>query len=141
MMTFSPTRSDSTVGKGSVRTSAIGSMWSATTPHDEPRCSHRARPDRAGGSSPGATPADCRALRCAARIAFGVRPEPGRSVMGTACLLDVHRGIETRPVFYPMHQLPPYREPGGAYPNADYCASRGICLPTHGRLTDADIER
>src|SRR4029078_9009740 len=36
------------------------------------------------GSSPGATPADCRALRCAARIAFGVRPEPGRSVMGTA---------------------------------------------------------
>jgi len=40
-----------------------------------------------------------------------------------------------------MHQLPPYREPGGAYPNADYCASRGICLPTHGRLTDADIER
>jgi perosamine synthetase len=51
------------------------------------------------------------------------------------------QGIETRPVFYPMHQLPPYREPGGAYPNADYCASRGICLPTHGRLTDADIER
>jgi perosamine synthetase len=51
------------------------------------------------------------------------------------------QGIETRPVFYPMHQLPPYREPGGAYPNGDYCASRGICLPTHGRLTDADIER
>jgi perosamine synthetase len=51
------------------------------------------------------------------------------------------QGIETRPAFYPMHQMPPYREPGGTYANADYCAARGISLPTHGRLRDADIER
>src|ERR1700687_90480 len=51
-------------------------------------------------------------------------------------------GIETRPVFYPMHVLPPYMdaEPG-KFPNADFCSSRGINLPTHGRLSEADIDR
>ena len=51
-------------------------------------------------------------------------------------------GIETRPVFYPMHVMPPYldRVPN-KYPNADFCSSRGINLPTHGRLTEADIDR
>ena len=50
-------------------------------------------------------------------------------------------GIETRPVFYPMHLLPPYREDPTLYPNATRCASRGINLPTHGLLTEADVER
>jgi len=52
------------------------------------------------------------------------------------------RGIETRPVFYPMHVLPPYRDTaGGPFPRADLCASRGINLPTHGRLTEQDMDR
>jgi perosamine synthetase len=52
------------------------------------------------------------------------------------------RGIETRPVFYPMHVLPPYRDTaGGPFPRADLCASRGINLPTHGRLTELDMDR
>jgi perosamine synthetase len=52
------------------------------------------------------------------------------------------RGIETRPVFYPMHTLPPYRATaGGPYPRADLCSSRGINLPTHGRLTEQDMDR
>jgi perosamine synthetase len=49
-------------------------------------------------------------------------------------------GVETRPVFYPMHVLPPYAETG-AYPNADWCAGRGLSLPSHGGLTDDDLDR
>lgn len=51
-------------------------------------------------------------------------------------------GIETRPVFYPMHVMPPYfDDTPGKYPNADFCSARGINLPTHGRLSEADIDR
>jgi perosamine synthetase len=50
-------------------------------------------------------------------------------------------GIETRPVFYPMHLLPPYREDPTLYPNATLCASRGMNFPTHHALTEADVER
>jgi perosamine synthetase len=49
-------------------------------------------------------------------------------------------GIETRPVFYPMHQMPPYHA-AAAYPVADTRASRGITLPMHQALCGADIER
>jgi perosamine synthetase len=53
--------------------------------------------------------------------------------------LDV-MGIETRPVFYPMHLLPPYQEPS-SYPVADLWAQRGINLPTHQGLTLDDVKR
>lgn len=49
------------------------------------------------------------------------------------------KGIETRPVFYPMHVMPPYREPDGAYPVAEDLARRGVSLPTHGLLTEDDV--
>lgn len=49
-------------------------------------------------------------------------------------------GIETRPVFYPMHVLPPYREES-VFPVADLWAQRGINLPTHQNLTRDDIHR
>lgn len=49
-------------------------------------------------------------------------------------------GIETRPVFYPMHVLPPYQEPA-AYPVADTWAQRGINLPTHQFLNESDVRR
>jgi perosamine synthetase len=49
-------------------------------------------------------------------------------------------GIETRPVFYPMHVLPPYRIEGHLYPIADHLASRGISLPSHGVLCDDDMD-
>ena len=49
-------------------------------------------------------------------------------------------GIETRPVFYPMHVLPPYKE-DTAYPVADEWAQRGINLPTHQGLTQEDVQR
>ncbi|QAU24995.1 DegT/DnrJ/EryC1/StrS family aminotransferase [Dyella sp. M7H15-1] len=49
-------------------------------------------------------------------------------------------GIETRPVFYPMHVMPPYQD-NGVYPVADLWAQRGINLPTHQDLTREDVER
>jgi perosamine synthetase len=49
-------------------------------------------------------------------------------------------GIETRPVFYPMHVLPPYKEEN-SYPVADRWAQRGMNLPTHQFLTRADVDR
>jgi len=49
-------------------------------------------------------------------------------------------GIETRPVFYPMHVLPPYQE-DAIYPVADLWAGRGINLPTHQALTQNDVFR
>ena len=49
-------------------------------------------------------------------------------------------GIETRPVFHPMHVLPPYKE-DGVYPVADTWAQRGINLPTHQFLTRDDVQR
>jgi len=48
--------------------------------------------------------------------------------------------IETRPVFYPMHEMPPYAEER-RYPVAEHLSARGINLPTHGRMTDRDIDR
>ncbi|RQT36243.1 DegT/DnrJ/EryC1/StrS aminotransferase family protein [Burkholderia contaminans] len=49
-------------------------------------------------------------------------------------------GIETRPVFYPMHVLPPYKEES-TYPVADLWSQRGINLPTHQDLTPDDVQR
>jgi len=50
-------------------------------------------------------------------------------------------GIETRPVFYPMHVLPPYKDlQNDNFPVADNISSRGLNLPTHSNLSEEDIE-
>jgi perosamine synthetase len=48
-------------------------------------------------------------------------------------------GIETRPVFYPMHTMPPYYEGGKVFPVAERISRGGINLPTHGLLTEEDV--
>lgn len=48
-------------------------------------------------------------------------------------------GIETRPVFYPMHIMPPYIETKGKYPVAEKLSKKGINLPTHALLKEEDI--
>ncbi len=48
-------------------------------------------------------------------------------------------GIETRPGFTPIHRLPMHAD-GGAYPVADWVGDCAISLPTHGRLSDDDID-
>jgi perosamine synthetase len=50
-------------------------------------------------------------------------------------------GIETRPVFHPMHHLPPYLEKNGRYPVAERLSATGINLPTHAGLAEADVDR
>ena len=49
-------------------------------------------------------------------------------------------GIETRPVFYPIHILPPYIE-SRDYPIANSWSQRGINLPTHLGVTKDDVQR
>ena len=51
------------------------------------------------------------------------------------------RGIETRPLFYPMHTLPPYADAarGESFPVAERLARRGINLPTWAGLTRDDV--
>jgi perosamine synthetase len=46
-------------------------------------------------------------------------------------------GIETRPVFYPAHTMPPYRpeNDGKEFPVADHISSTGISLPTWVGMT------
>ena len=48
-------------------------------------------------------------------------------------------GIETRPVFYPMHIMPPYLDPAASCPVAERLASRGISLPSHAMLSEEDV--
>lgn len=48
------------------------------------------------------------------------------------------RGIETRPVFYPLNTLPMYQRVG--CPVAANIARRGIVLPTYPALTNEDVD-
>lgn len=48
-------------------------------------------------------------------------------------------GIETRPGFTPLHRLPMYAS-SDPYPVADWISDCGICLPTHARLSDGDVD-
>jgi perosamine synthetase len=50
-------------------------------------------------------------------------------------------GIETRPFFCPMHQLPIYQEPDSqpCYPVAERLGAQGISLPSSATLSDEDV--
>jgi perosamine synthetase len=54
------------------------------------------------------------------------------------------RGVETRPFFIPIHDLPAYanasRQRGTSLPVTDLLASRGLNLPTFTNLADEQIE-
>lgn len=53
----------------------------------------------------------------------------------------LEQGIETRPFFHPMHQLPPYfqRDGDSTLPITANLAARGINLPSSALLTCEDI--
>jgi perosamine synthetase len=53
----------------------------------------------------------------------------------------LEEGIQTRPFFYPMHILPPYKDLQNAdsFPVADSISSRGLSLPTHSNLSKDEI--
>jgi perosamine synthetase len=49
-------------------------------------------------------------------------------------------GIETRPLFYPMHVMPAFYDEKANCPISEDISARGINLPTHALLTRDDIE-
>src|SRR5262249_41879557 len=53
------------------------------------------------------------------------------------------RGIDTRPMFLPLHSMPPFREQsrhrGENLPVTDLLGSSGIMLPTYNQLSDAHL--
>ncbi len=54
--------------------------------------------------------------------------------------LLLKEGIETRPVFYPVTDMPPYKNIKEIFPIAKKIATRGINLPTHAGLTKQDVQ-
>ena len=50
-------------------------------------------------------------------------------------------GIETRPVFVPLHRQPMYERPDDQFPISSHLADRGLSLPTYVGLTSADVAR
>ncbi len=54
--------------------------------------------------------------------------------------LLAHHGVETRPVFYPMHSMPVYQRPGSqGLSVAEHTASQGINLPMYYGLEQQDV--
>ncbi len=49
------------------------------------------------------------------------------------------RGIETRPVFYPIHTLPPYRSGNRSFPVAEIIAQSGLNLPTWYGMSEDQV--
>lgn len=51
------------------------------------------------------------------------------------------RAIESRPVFYCAHHMPPHRRDALRLPVSEDVATRGISLPSFPQLSDAEVER
>jgi len=51
-----------------------------------------------------------------------------------------HDGIDTRPVFYPLHSMPPHAQEGH-FPIAEDISRRGLSLPTFASMGLSDVER
>lgn len=50
-------------------------------------------------------------------------------------------GVETRPVFYPLHEMPPYIQYArGSYPNTEYISQNGVSLPSSVHISDQEME-
>lgn len=49
-------------------------------------------------------------------------------------------GVETRPVFYPMHTMPMYSHYYRRMPNSDLISTTGINLPSHPTLLDSNVD-
>ena len=67
----------------------------------------------------------------------------GEGVDRDRLMLELNdEGVETRPFFYPMHEMPPYFvEDGDAkFPVTTSLAARGINLPSSARITEEDVE-
>ena len=70
-----------------------------------------------------------------------VMEEDSRSVRDDLIPYLLKHGIDTRPVYYPLHSLPPYAEKSGSdvFPIADHVSRMGINLPTWAGMTREDV--
>jgi perosamine synthetase len=50
-------------------------------------------------------------------------------------------GIETRPLFWPLHMMPPYEDSRGDCPVAVKVSHTGLNLPTGAHVTEGDVQR
>lgn len=51
-------------------------------------------------------------------------------------------GIDTRPLFYPLHQQPPFSyESGKSFPNTDWLSNSGLSLPTSNNIRLEDVDK
>jgi perosamine synthetase len=52
------------------------------------------------------------------------------------------KGIETRPVFYPLHTMPPYKNFGSSdvLQNSIWVSSNGLSLPSSASLTEKELD-
>jgi perosamine synthetase len=80
------------------------------------------------------------ATHCFWMYVVALKPEANRSRDEVAARM-AQAGVETRPAFYPLHHLPPYQQKELRLPVTESIAARGLCLPTHAGLSEADIER
>ncbi len=69
-------------------------------------------------------------------IVFTDKVELDRDII---CNRMAEKGIETRPIFYPINDMPPYKS-DEEFVVANYVTRHGINLPTHSLLADEDIE-
>jgi perosamine synthetase len=51
------------------------------------------------------------------------------------------KGIDTRPVFTPLHLLKPFGGHGGMFPIAEAIARESLSLPSSNTLSDPDVTR
>lgn len=74
---------------------------------------------------------------------YSVVVNPERSSLGRDDLMErlLLSGVETRPLFHPLHRMPPYRRYARSetYPNADWLSANGLSLPSAVTLKDAEI--
>jgi perosamine synthetase len=49
------------------------------------------------------------------------------------------KGIETRPMFYPIHTMPMYFKQYVPLPVCENISKRGISLPSYPTMTDDDV--
>lgn len=74
---------------------------------------------------------------------YTVRLGEGLSTSRDQVIKDLDAlGVESRPVFHPMHVMPPYAHLAtDDLKQAEACGADGLNLPTHAGLTEADIDR
>lgn len=75
---------------------------------------------------------------------FSIVVNPDRSSMGRDDLMErlLLSGVETRPLFHPLHRMPPYRRYAHCetYPNAEWLSANGLSLPSAVALQDAEVQ-